>query len=547
VCRILFRVRAWDGTKLGPPSDSVEATPLGEPADGLLTATPPSLTFTIVEGATDAATLTITGDDVAPVLSVSAPASWLTVAADSATDFTATVDTAGLAPGDYDGTITFSAPGYESLDVPVSLTVTAAPLGTLTADPTSLTFDVVEGDTDDALVTVTGDGVALVLSVSAPASWLTVAADSATDFTATVDTAGLAPGDYDGTITFSAPGYESLDVPVSLTVTASPPGEPGEVLYRVNAGGPQIASIDDGPAWSADLPASSPSPYVNHGTGNNQAYSVPAGTVSAPPGVPAALFQTERYDPLGGNEMTWNFPVEPNFTYQVSLHLSEKYFGVKSGIAGGAAKRVFDVAVEGNVVLDDLDLTAQLGAAVGGVFTFQVPVTDDALTIEFIRSVENPTIDAIEIRQVGPPLSTLTAVPSSLGFDLAQGTSDTAGLSISGDGAAPVLSVSAPASWLTVGADSATDFTVTASAIGLEPGDYTSNITFSAPGYAPLIVPVSLTVIAAPLDTLTADPPSLTFEVARGETDVAIVAVSGDGEPPVLSLSAPALWLSARR
>jgi large repetitive protein len=206
-----------------------------------------------------------------------------------------------------------------------------------------------------------------------------------------------------------------LGVPVSLTVTAAPP-DPGEVLYRVNAGGPAVASNDGGPSWSADVPASSPSPYVNHGTGNDKSsYTVPAGTVTAPGGL-AALFETERFDPVGGNEMVWSFPVTSGETYQVSLFMSEKFFGVSPTAVGGVGARVFDVAIEGAVVLNDLDLFAQLGPAVGGVFTFDVPVVDGALTIGFTRSSRIRRSMRSRFRRAEPAGDTLSVSRQSVDF-----------------------------------------------------------------------------------------------------------------------------------
>jgi hypothetical protein len=251
-----------------------------------------------------------------------------------------------------------------------------------------------------AIVAVSGDGEPPLLSLSAPAPWLSATPGDPGEFVVTVDTTGLAVGTYDSAITFNAPGYDTLIVPVALTVT--PVFGEGGVLYRVNAGGPEVASIDDGPAWSADQVAIAPSPYVNDGPGNQHSYSVAPGVVTPAGGAPAALFQTERFDPAGGNAMAWNFPVASGKAYQVTLYMSEKYYGVVFNSGPGAGARVFDVAIEGTVVLDDLDLFTQLGPATGGAFTFAVPVADDFLTIEFLRSIENPTIDAIEIRELSP-------------------------------------------------------------------------------------------------------------------------------------------------
>jgi hypothetical protein len=182
------------------------------------------------------------------------------------------------------------------------------------------------------------------------------------EITQSVANAIFVPVDSNGKICFAS--NQLVDVVADLTgwftepTTEPPVGEPVEVLYRVNAGGPAVASNDGGPSWSADVPATSPSPYVNDGTGNQRSFTAPVGTVSAAGGAPAALFETERFDPIGGNEMKWNFPVASGKTYRVSLFMSEKFFGVVPTAVGGVGARVFDVAIEGAVVLDDLDLFA---------------------------------------------------------------------------------------------------------------------------------------------------------------------------------------------
>ncbi|MEZ5094815.1 MAG: hypothetical protein R2731_00925 [Nocardioides sp.] len=77
------------------------------------------------------------------------------------------------------------------------------------------------------------------------------------------------------------------------------------VLYRVNAGGPQLLSVDDGPDWSADTAGTSP-----YRTSGSNASSWPSTVTldasvpsSADDGAPAALFQTERWDPGAAPEM----------------------------------------------------------------------------------------------------------------------------------------------------------------------------------------------------------------------------------------------------
>ncbi|MFG3600053.1 malectin domain-containing carbohydrate-binding protein [Micromonospora chersina] len=192
------------------------------------------------------------------------------------------------------------------------------------------------------------------------------------------------------------------------TTTATLPGNvyragvpaPTNVLYRVNAGGPLVASTDSGPDWAAD-DGGNPSPY--HNAGSSTAGFAPVGSVDAtvPAGTPAALYTDERWDPAGDPEMRWQFPVPAGTEVQVRLYLANRYDGTAA-----AGSRVFDVALEGTTVLDDLDLSAGVGHDVGTMRSFTV-VSDGSIDLDFRHVVENPLVDGIEIVKTGvPPVGT---------------------------------------------------------------------------------------------------------------------------------------------
>ena len=165
--------------------------------------------------------------------------------------------------------------------------------------------------------------------------------------------------------------------------------------HRVNAGG---AAVDGTPAWAGDSPAT-PSPYTNTNATGNVTYTTSAPVTlgpSVPRRTPAVLFQTERWDPPGGAEMTWQFPVNPG-TQEVRLYFAEIF-----PPAHRVGARVFDVVVNGTVVLDDFDVFRDAGANVGVMRSFTVP-TGSTLTVELRHVVENPSIKAIEVLPVTPP------------------------------------------------------------------------------------------------------------------------------------------------
>ncbi|KAB1906064.1 hypothetical protein F8274_26120 [Micromonospora sp. AMSO31t] len=188
------------------------------------------------------------------------------------------------------------------------------------------------------------------------------------------------------------------------TTTAALPGNvyqagvpaPTNVLYRVNAGGPLVASTDTGPDWAAD-DGGNPSPY--HNAGSSTAGFAPVGGVdgTVPAGTPAALYADERWDPAGDAEMSWQFPVPTGTEVQVRLYLANRYDGT-----AGPGSRVFDVAVEGTTVLDNLDLSASVGHNVGTMRAFTV-VSDGSIGVDFRHVVENPLVDGIEIVKTGAP------------------------------------------------------------------------------------------------------------------------------------------------
>ena len=164
------------------------------------------------------------------------------------------------------------------------------------------------------------------------------------------------------------------------------------VLYRVNAGGPAVA--DAGSEWSAS--STNPSPYLTNG-GNTSSRTF-TGTNTT--GAPNALFNTYRWDsgkagdPLG-SEMRWAFPVSAQGTYQVKLFFADTYAGTMA-----VGKRIFDVLIEGEKLLNRYDIYADAGKN-ATVKTFTVNVSDGQLNIDFLHVIENPQVNGIEIVSLG--------------------------------------------------------------------------------------------------------------------------------------------------
>ncbi len=179
-----------------------------------------------------------------------------------------------------------------------------------------------------------------------------------------------------------------------------------EVLYRVDAGGPTVQANDNGPDWAADQ--SDPSLYRN--TGSNPAgwSALPNRGANLPASTPSAIFDAERWDPGNagdGGEMKWDFPVPSGTTVTVRLYFANR---CSCTSAGGARK--FNVSLEGQPVLTNYDIAADVGDQTGTMKQFPGVVSDGDINIDFGHATENPLVNGIEIIQTNP---TVPAGPSA--------------------------------------------------------------------------------------------------------------------------------------
>ena len=175
--------------------------------------------------------------------------------------------------------------------------------------------------------------------------------------------------------------------------------EASAVLYRVNAGGDELPASRSGePAWSQDRGGRNASAYVNDadiGSRFFRATNPGSKDATVPAGTPVELFQRERWDPDDGAEMQWDFPVPAGKDIEVRLYFAEILFNKPR-------KRTFDVAIEGEVVLEAFDVFAEVGRDVGTMRAFTVQASDGNLDIDFLHGTRNhPAIKGIEI--IGPP------------------------------------------------------------------------------------------------------------------------------------------------
>jgi uncharacterized protein (TIGR03437 family) len=142
--------------------------------------------------------------------------------------FTASINSNSLTAGSYSGNIRITPTGGTVVDIPVSLTITAPP--TVTASPTSMTFNYRAGDNAPAAqaLTISGGGASLgfTATASSTGNWLAVSAASGTtpsSVNVSVNPANLSAGIYNGTVTVAGSGGAAGSTAVSVTLNVTAP------------------------------------------------------------------------------------------------------------------------------------------------------------------------------------------------------------------------------------------------------------------------------------------------------------------------------------
>jgi hypothetical protein len=169
-----------------------------------------------------------------------------------------------------------------------------------------------------------------------------------------------------------------------ITIIVSIPTQPPSLPLRVNTGG-DVYIDNSNNTWQADQAYTS-GIWGFYGDDN----TVDRGTGHAISGTDDdRIYQTERYGLSG-----YRFDLDDG-TYDVNLHFAETYHS-------DPGDRIFDVSIEGQLVLDNLDICSEVGSDAALIKAFSnVSVTDGQLNIDFTASVEQPLINGIEIFSAG--------------------------------------------------------------------------------------------------------------------------------------------------
>ncbi|MCK5740081.1 malectin, partial [bacterium] len=411
-----------------------------------------------------------------------------------------------LAQGDYNGLIRLSS-NAGSQDMPVKMRVPGP--AALAVNVDTLNF----GDSERTLTfAVSNQGAGTVswqLAENPEKVWITsisqtsgtLQADEVTYVSVTVARYGQNAGDYTGLISITSDAGND-DVVVNMSVVDLPP-----YSNRINAGGNSYQD-GDGNIWVADQE------YVLGGFGyvGGDVYQVSYSISYTDDDV---LFQSEHF----GME-AYRFTV-PDGWYNVALLFAENYYRE-------TGRRVMDVAIEGQPVLEDFDIFKESGGrnyAMEQIFT-DIFVQDGVLDISFTGLVDEAKISAIAIGSFNKSAN-LVIEPDSLNYGVGL---DTLHFEIANSGNASLnwtIDPIAPESWITqivpmsgsVAESAQQEIMVIIDRGELPEDDYTDNIHVSSNGGADdLIVTMSVPgpptlVVSLPDLNFSTDESCLTFQV----------------------------------
>jgi len=154
----------------------------------------------------------------------------------------------------------------------------------------------------------------------------------------------------------------------------------GNFALNINCGGPSYVSPITGMEYLADQ-------YSIGGYTHTAIQTISNVTDST-------IYSTCRI----GKNMSYAIPLDSAGVYQVTLHFAEVQKWLKH-----PGKRVFDISIEGQLMIDDLDLVSTTGGGdIGYSESFSVAVMDGILNINTAASKDNSILMAIEISTRAP-------------------------------------------------------------------------------------------------------------------------------------------------
>ncbi|OGW28482.1 MAG: hypothetical protein A2X56_00270 [Nitrospirae bacterium GWC2_57_13] len=224
-----------DGRLFIASSNTPSIEVYGLPGYTAMAVAPKSLAFSAIQGSVNPASqsVTITNSGTGTLswtVAASPGANWIApflqvigeTGPGSATPFSIAVNSAGLAAGSYNGSVTFTAASGVSETVAITLLV-APPPPLLTVGPASLSFTVKKNGTasEQSLSIQNSRGGAMTWTAASSSPWITLTPASGSapgTVMVGVNSQGLAGGAYTGSITVTAPGAEASPTAVSVAL-----------------------------------------------------------------------------------------------------------------------------------------------------------------------------------------------------------------------------------------------------------------------------------------------------------------------------------------
>ena len=296
------------------------------------------------------------------------------------------------------------------------------PAAELRVSPAEVAFGpVVAGGTATSDLTLTNLGTAGSPSIEIEQA--TVSGEHAGLFRVVSGADAVVPtgGDAVVTIAFSpdSTGLKVADLRVAHSGANSPTtvrlfGRGAQVV-RMNAGGREI---DDSPAWTDDRAFLD---TVGAAAVDDGGLLISLAHPSIPAGVPDVLFQSARVGET--SSLGYVFPVDPGM-YEVRLFFAE--------LADAVTSPLLDVTVDGDAVVDRLNVADVAGAGAGVMVPIVVTSSFDTISVEIRSLLGSPWVNAIEIVDIsqssGPQLEAPADIalgpvqmPATVSEDLAVG------------------------------------------------------------------------------------------------------------------------------
>lgn len=286
----------------------------------------------------------------------------------------------------------------------VTATRTATPTQTRTPTNTPL-------QSSTPTRTATGTRTATATWTATPTRTATATPSATHSATATNTHTPTATATWTATATHTATATPTETPTATPSHTATPTFTPTPTItyeVRVNAGGPDYVD-STARLWQADkVHAAGSWGYVGGSAHSDGRPDLPILDTPDP-----TLYRTDRWwSPAPYPDGGYKFDVPIAGLYEVEMHFAETYWS-------SAGKRVFDVWLEGQVVLDRFDIVQQAGSwRRAKVVTRVVQVSDGTLNIDFNAWQDTSTIMGIRVVFVlaSTPTptrtSTVTATPT---------------------------------------------------------------------------------------------------------------------------------------